>query len=169
MADKEEAPDQETPEKSGGMGKMIMFGAIGLALLVVGVFVGPMIKNMISPPEEVAEAEVEPAAGPPIYQSLHPPLVVNFKDEFGDSHFMQVTMEVMSRDQEAINSVREHTPAIRNALIFYFGSANYEAVITREGKQQMLDEALAEIRKVMEEQTGDGAVEEAYFTSLVIQ
>ena len=82
---------------------------------------------------------------------------------------MQITMEVMSRDQEVINAVREHTPVIRNALILHFGSADYDAVVTREGKERMLDDALAEIQTVMEERIGESGVEEVYFTSLIIQ
>jgi len=118
---------------------------------------------------EAADAAAEPAQGPAIYQSLHPPLVVNFKDELGDAHFMQMTIEVMARDQELINAVREHTPAIRNALILHYSAAVYEEVTTREGKEKMLAEGLTEIQKVMNEQTGEDAIEAVYFTALVIQ
>lgn len=82
---------------------------------------------------------------------------------------MQITMEVMSRDQNVINAVRDHTPAIRNSLILLFSGAVYEEVTTREGKEQMLADGLAEIQKVMLETTGDDNVEAVYFTSLVIQ
>lgn len=169
----EQNETQVVAEKSGGgMTKMIMFGGIGIALLIAGVFAGPAIKNMISSPpaeDEAVEDGAPASAGPAIYQSLHPPLVINFKDSFGDSHFMQITMEVMSRDQEVINAVREHTPVIRNALILMFGNADYDVVTTREGKEQMLDEALSEIQGVMEERIGETGVEEVFFTSLIIQ
>lgn len=171
MAD-EEQENEGGAEKSGGMMKMVMFGGIAVVLLAVGVFAGPAIMNMISPPEveEDAEAAAEgPSNDPALYTSLHPPLVVNFKDVVGDSHFMQITMEVMSRDQNVINAVRDHTPAIRNSLILLFSGAVYEEVTTREGKEQMLADGLAEIQKVMLETTGDDNVEAVYFTSLVIQ
>ena len=173
MADEENATEG-TEEASGGKGKMMMFGGIAVVMLVIGIFAGPAVMNMISPPEpeEGADAaDAVPAKGPAIYQSLHPPLVVNFKDSSGDSHFMQITMEVMSRDQEVVNSVRDHTPAVRNALILLFSGAIYEEVTTREGKEQMLADGLAEIRRVMNEMTGEEmeAIEAAYFTALVIQ
>lgn len=153
------------------MMKMIILGVGGLALVAVGIFAGPAVMNMISPPAETdaAAEEAAPVTGPAIYQSLHPPLVVNFKDSYGDPHFMQITMEVMSRDQEVINEVRAHTPAIRNALILMFGQANYEEVVTREGKEKMLDDALTEIQTVMTDRTGQPGVEEVFFTALVIQ
>ena len=140
MAEEQNETQVVAEESGGGMMKMIMFGGISIALLVAGVFAGPAIKDMISSPpaEDVAVEDGAPAnAEPAIYQSLHPPIVINFKDSFGDSHFMQITMEVMSRDQEVINAVREHTPVIRNALILMFGAADYDVVTTREGKEQM--------------------------------
>ena len=170
MAD-EEQQNEGGEEKSGGMMKLLMFGGIGIVFLVVGVFAGPMIMNMISPPEveEEAAAEAEPSDGPAIYTSLHPPLVVNFKDAAGDAHFMQITMEVMARDQGVINSVREHVAVVRNALILHYSGAVYEEVTTREGKEKMLAEGLAEVNKVMTDMTGEGEVEALYFTALVIQ
>lgn len=172
MADEENAADAPA-EKSGGIMKMAIFGVVGIALMAVGIFAGPAVKNLISPPEEVAEEATDEAAaepsGPPIYQSLHPPLVVNVKDAQGDTHFMQITMEVMSREQEVINAVREHTPVIRNALILMFGTSMYEKVSTREGKEEMLENALTEIQSVMTDRIGEPGVEEVYFTALVVQ
>lgn len=171
MADEEntEAAAEDAP--GGGMKKMIVFGVIGLVLVAVGIFAGPAVMNMMSPPEEVDadDAVADVAADPPIYQSLHPPLVVNFKDEAGDSHFMQITMEVMSRDQGVINSVRENVAVIRNALILLYSGAILEEIETRDGKEQMLQDGLDEIERVMVETTGEGGVEALYFTALVIQ
>ena len=166
----EQVQEEGAEEKSGGMGKMLLIGGIAVVMLVVGIFAGPAVMNMISPPppEEGEEPAVE-AKGPAIYQSLHPPLVVNFKDSAGDSHFMQITMEVMSRDQNVINAVRDHTPVIRNSLILLFSGAVYDEVTTREGKEQMLADGLAEIRKVMADTTDAELIEAVYFTALVIQ
>jgi flagellar FliL protein len=167
----EEATETETAEAAGGgmMKKLMMIGG-ALALVGGGVFAGMTFLGGDQPPEgeEVAE-EATASAAPALYQSLHPPLVVNFKDTAGDSHFMQVTMEVMSRDQEVINAVREHTPVIRNALILLYSGAIYDEVTTRDGKQQMLADGLEEIQSVMTEQIGEPGVEAVYFTALVIQ
>lgn len=173
MADEENETQDVTEEPKGSMMKMLMMGGAAIALLAVGIFAGPVIKDMISPPPgeegESADEVVVESSGPAIYQSLHPPLVINLLDSFGDSHFMQITLEVMARDQEVINSVREHTPAIRNALILYFGTAQYDEVVTREGKERLLEAALVEIQEVMRERIGKPGVEAAYFTSLIVQ
>ena len=171
MADEENAEEIAEEVTGGGMKKMIMFGGIGVVLILIGIFAGPAVMNMISPPEEAADEDTTAvvAAGPPIYQSLHPPLVVNFKDGEGDSHFMQITMEIMARDQGVINLVRENIAVIRNALILLYSSAIYEEVTTRAGKEKMLEDGLAEIERVMVDTTGEGGVEALYFTALVIQ
>ena len=169
----EEIVEEAAPEKSAGMLKMLMFGGAGIALLAIGIVAGPAVINMISPADgaddEAAEEVAVDKSKPEIYQSLHPPLVVNFKDAYGDGHFMQITLEVMARDQDVINAVREHTPVIRSNLILMFGSAQYESVVTREGKVAMLNDALAEIQKIMQERIGRPGVEGVYFTNLVIQ
>lgn len=167
----EEDKDTEAAaESGGGLMKKLMFAGIGAALLGAGVYGGMTFFGGDVPAEDAAAAEAAlPGDGPALYTSLHPPLVVNFKDSAGDAHFMQITMEVMARDQNIINSVREHTPVIRNALILLYSAAIYEEVTTREGKEKMLADGLAEIQKVMTEQIGEPGVEAVYFTALVIQ
>ncbi len=167
----EEEKDTETvAEPGGGLMKKLMLAGAGLALLGAGVFGGMMFFGEEAPAEDAEAAEqAAPSDGPALYTSLHPPLVVNFKDSVGDSHFMQVTMEVMSRDQNAINAVREHTAVIRNSLILLYSGVIYEEITSREGKEKMLADGLAEIQKVMTEQFGEPGVEAVYFTALVIQ
>ncbi len=168
MAD--EANETQEAASGGGMMKKLVLVGAGALLLGVGVFAGMTFLGGEPPAEETADAEeAEPASGPAIYQSLHPPLVVNFKDSIGESHFMQITMEVMSRDQNIINLVREHTPLIRNSLILLYSGAVYEEITTREGKEKMLADGLAEIQRVIEDETGETGVEAVYFTALVIQ
>ena len=130
--------------------------------------------NLISPPEEEPSAELEGemedvSSKPAIYTSLHPPLIVNFEDSLGDSHFMQVTLEVMARDQDVINAVREHAPVIRNDLILLYTNVVYEEVTTREGKEKMLSDGLLQVQNIMQERIGEPGVEALYFTGLVIQ
>lgn len=172
MAEEETPAEDSAAQGGGGKMKMIVFGVAGLVLLVVGIFAGPAIRDMISPPPEAeAESETEAvvAVDPPIYQSLHPPLVVNFDGADGDTHFMQITMEVMSRDQTSINAIRDNTAVIRNALILLYSSSVYEDIRSRAGKEQMLADGLAEIQRVMLETTGEPGIEAVYFTALVIQ
>lgn len=161
------------PPAGGGWAKKLATGGAAVLLLVAGGFAGPMLKDMLPAGGEAA-TEAGAAATeddrPALYTGLHPPLVVNLKDPTGESHYMQVTMEVMARDPHVIDAVKKHSAAIRNSLILLYGSnVAYSVVNTREGKEKMLADALAEIRKIIRERTGDDGVEAVYFTSLIIQ
>jgi len=177
MADEETTETEEVPaETGGGLMKKLMMGGLALALVGGGIFAGPAVMKMISPPpaeEEAGNEENEEAAEvsskPALYVNLHPPLVVNIRDSVGDTHFMQITMEVMARDQELLNSVREHTAVIRNNLILLYSTASYDEVTTRAGKEKLLADGLAEIKAIMLQQVGDDRVEALYFTSLIVQ
>lgn len=82
---------------------------------------------------------------------------------------MQIEMQVMARDQDTINAVRDHTPLIRNNLILHYGTLKYEAVVTREGKEQMLADGLRVVQEVLGPRIDTPNAEAVYFTSLVIQ
>lgn len=170
MADSENK-EQVTEKKGGGLVRALVAGVGAAVLVVLGVFAGPMLRSVMSDPPVEAQSADEDAAGkePALYTSLHPPLVVNFKDTFGDSHYMQVTMEVMAREQKVIDAIKEHTPVIRNALILRYGNVDYDSLGTRAGKEQMLADGLKEIQDVMTQQIGTAGVEAVYFTSLIIQ
>ena len=175
MADEEtdtEAEDTEVEEESGGgKSKLIIVGVLVAALGAGGYFATPYIMNMISPPPEtdVEVAEETDTSKPALFASLHPPLVVNFKDAYDDTHFMQITLEVMARDQGIIDEVKNHAAVIRNSLILMYGSVDYEFVTTRAGKEKMLADALEEIQAIVERETGETGVEAVLFTALIIQ
>jgi len=172
----EETGVQEGEKPSGGLIKKVLFAVIALVLVGVGAFVGLTFMGG-SEPETDEDGEVveegedssNKGDGPVFYTALAPALVVNFKDRIGDDHVMQVSLEMMARDQATINEVREHSALIRSSLILLFSDAIYEDIATLEGKQKLLDDGLAEIQRLMEKRIGKPAVEELYFTGLVIQ
>jgi flagellar FliL protein len=172
-----DADAAETKAAGGGLKKLLVGGG-ALILLVLGVVAGPAIHGLINPPADEVAATVEDAPSaltvpesddPELYVGLHPPLVVNFQDATGDFHYMQITMEVMSRDSRAIEAVKEHTAVIRNNLILLYSNAQYEVVRTRDGKEKMLADGLQEIQAVVAKRIGTPGVEALYFTSLIIQ
>jgi flagellar FliL protein len=68
-----------------------------------------------------------------------------------------------------VDLVKEHRPAIRNSLVMLFGNQDPDTLNTREGKETLRSETLAEIQKVMTEETGDVGVDSVFFTSFVMQ
>jgi flagellar FliL protein len=106
---------------------------------------------------------------PPLnYIPLDPPFVVNFSGDT-DIRFLQITIEAGTRDPDAVERVKEQRPAIRNSLVMLFSSQDPTVLNTREGKEKLRADALAEIQKVMKAETGKPGVESVFFTSFVMQ
>ena len=114
-----------------------------------------------------AKAKAEPKA-PPIYQAFDPPLVVSFQEQ-GSMRFLQVTVEVMGRDEETIKAVQTHMPVIRNNLLNIFSGHGFADLISRDGKDAIRKECLTEVQRILKENTGKPGVEDLYFTSFVVQ
>jgi len=183
MADAaEEAPPPPVQNSGGFMGTLTKgMGVFVLTLLAVilGGFINAKLHPMpnlqmgkdgvITPivPVVVAAHDEKGAAKAAVYYAIDPPLVVNFED--GSAvRFLQITMEVMGRDQQAIDSVQKNIPLIRNNLLLLMSNRNYQTLMSREGKEKLREEALAEIRAVQKKQGGED-VEDLLFTSFVVQ
>ncbi len=103
-----------------------------------------------------------------IYVPIEPTFVVNFEGK-SRVKFLQVSVEVMTRDQSVVKSIKKHMPAIRNNLTFLFSSRTYEDVKTIKGKERLRTAALEEVQDILEQETGNSAIEALYFTSFVTQ
>ena len=104
---------------------------------------------------------------PSVYYAIDPPLVVNFED--GSAvRFLQITMEIMAHDEKAIESVQKNIPLIRNNLLLLMSNRNYQSMMSREGKEKLRQEALAEVRAVQKKEGGPD-VDDVLFTSFVVQ
>lgn len=171
MADKADNSDGEKKSKLLPI-VLIVLGAVLLAAASTGATMYLMSSRMLdkAPVGEGGEQEQEKPAdvGPPIYFGLNPAMVVNFQNP-GPVRFLQVTVQVMAREKEVIEAVKEHMPAIRNDLMMLFSSQRYETIKSREGKEALRQEVLGEIQRILTEQTGEAGVEQVYFTSFVMQ
>lgn len=181
-AEKTEAVEGED-NKAGG-GKSIMKFVLAALLLLVfsGITVGVTLylvggdkedsqaeaaEAEAGDDEEVAEREIDPDE-PPTYTPMDPKFVVSFSDQ-KKARFMQFTLQVMTRDDEVVKQLRQHMPAVRSSLLMLVGSQQYERVVTREGKQELLAEITADINQTLDQVVGYSGVEAAYFDTFVIQ
>ncbi|MGH8299782.1 MAG: flagellar basal body-associated FliL family protein [Steroidobacteraceae bacterium] len=141
---------------------------IGAAVLVIGLGAALMLTHGRSAAGQKAAATHEPA-GPPLYLALDPPFVVNFQaDQI--VRFLQLSVEVMSRDQKTLDLLKANDPVLRNDLLMLFGNQKYSSIATPAGKEQLRTDALAVIRKDLAQTGGDPKrVEAVYFTSFVMQ
>lgn len=150
--------------------KVIMMGAV-FAIIVIGASVGSsffvaqyILENSpaISAEGEAMAAEVE---APPIYVELDP-FVVNFVQEEA-LRYLQLTVQLMSRDAKVVEDVDSYMPQIRNELILLLSGHAYGELITREGKETIREEIRVEINRILGLE--DDGVESVFLTGFVMQ
>jgi flagellar FliL protein len=184
MADETEEATPTPPKKSGGLMSSVMNGVgifvLTLAAVVVGGFINAKMHPLpdlqldkdgkitaIVPVMAAGKGEDKSSAKPALYYAVDPPLVVNFED--GSAvRFLQISMSIMAHDEKAIDSVQKNIPVIRNNLLLLMSNRNYQTMLSREGKEKLRDEALAEVRAVQKKE-GGADVDDLLFTSFVVQ
>jgi len=106
---------------------------------------------------------------PAIYVEFQPPFVVNF-DAKGVMRFLQVSIQVMTRDHDTSELIKLHDPKIRNNMLLLLGSQTLDTISTMEAKEELRKKALEAIVKIVNDEGGEGKkVEDLYFTSFVMQ
>ena len=171
----DETPDEQTEgNDKGGLKKIIMIVAI--VLLVIGgagaaYFLGgnsstPTTDNVEVPIEEPEEEETEEEEADPIYLPLKQ-FVMSF-DHNGDIRYLQLSIQVMSYQQDAIDKVAANMPAVRNSLIMLFSSQNYDSLQSIKGKEQLREEVMDAINTVVRLK-GKVVVNDVFFTDFVLQ
>ncbi len=182
MAEAAEDTPPPPPKKSGGgtlVNAVVVF-VMALAAVVVGGFVNAKLHpfpdmqldkegniKVVASAGAASHGGEEGAAHSTVYYAIDPPLVVNFEDG-SVVRFLQITMEIMAHDQKAIESVQKNIPLIRNNLLLLMSNRNYQSMMSREGKEKLRQEALAEIRAVQKKEGGPD-VDDVLFTSFVVQ
>ncbi|KAF1722432.1 flagellar basal body-associated FliL family protein [Pseudoxanthomonas wuyuanensis] len=123
--------------------------------------------------EQVQQAEAKAKAGsipaPAQYFALEPPFVVNLIGSAGGARYLQVEVQLMTRDAESLKSIEQHAPAIRARLLMLFAQENADELISRAGKEKLQAAALSEVRKLLTAETGKPCAEALLFTSFVMQ
>lgn len=164
----EKAPAAAAPGKSK---KLLLIG-IAAVVLVGGGAGGWFFMQKGKPAEGAAahagqgKADAHAAA---IYHKFDPPFVVNFGGA-ENSRFLQITVEVQTRDPALPEMLKANEPAIRNDLVLLFSGQQYETLMTTEGKENLRKQTGDAIRKVVaHEGAKPEAVENVFFTSFVIQ
>jgi flagellar FliL protein len=163
------APADETPAPRKPKWLIISVAAVlVLAVVGIGLFFSPLWPHSDTKAAKHEVKKKEPL-GPPLYVALDPPFVVNFEADQA-VRFLQVTVQVMSRDPATIEQLKANDPVVRNDLLLLFGNQKYTVISTREGKEQLRTQALETVRQIVTTAGGNPErVEAVYFTSFVMQ
>jgi flagellar FliL protein len=103
----------------------------------------------------------------PVYLPLER-FTVNF-DRRGKMNFLQTDVQLMAYDPAVLEAVRIRMPAIRNRLIMLLTSQEAESLLTIEGKEALRAEVVSAVREVLGAENDAEALQEAFFTSFVLQ
>lgn len=170
----EELEEGEQP-KSSGMKKIIMFAAVGLVMLGLGIggtvfMMGSGDSSSEEMAEEMEEEEMmeEPMMKDSIYHDLHPAFVANFSGT-SKKKYMQVYVVALAHEQSVIDDLKLHMPAVRNNILMTLSTKTSDEVSTVEGKEMLRKEVLEAVRNTMAEKTGEEGIEDLYFTKFVAQ
>jgi flagellar protein FliL len=167
-----EVPVLEPAEDAAAPGKSKKWLIIGIAAVVILAGAGAGAWLLMGQDDPHAKKTAEKAKvplAPPQYVALDPPFVVNFE---GDQlvRFLQVTVQVMTRDATTVELLKANDPVVRNDLLLLFSNQKYAEVSTREGKERLRAEALKAVRHIIESAGGTAdRVEQIFFTSFVMQ
>jgi flagellar protein FliL len=155
-----------------GTGLFVMMLITQLAAPILGCKLLHSMTPNCPAPEVVVEKDGKPEEkiekAPPQYLAFDPPLVASLEDN-GSIRFLQVTVELMARDEKVIAAVDTHMPVIRNNLLMLLGGQTVSSLTNREEKEKLRKQALTEVQKIMKANTGEAGVEDLYFTSFVVQ
>ena len=152
--------------KKKGKGKLLIIVAL-VVLAAGGGGAFFMLKG--GHPKSAEQVAADAAkAKPAVYLQLDPAFVVNFQDEAA-LRFLQVGVNVMSHDPEAMAAAKEADTEIRNALLMLFSAQDVKSLSDVKGKQKLQAAALAEVQRVLKEKIGRPGVDALYFTSFIMQ
>jgi flagellar FliL protein len=112
----------------------------------------------------------EPVAKLPAqFVAMDPPFVVNFQPG-AQARFLQVSVQLMTRDPQMVHFIEHLQPIVRNDLLLLFGNKAVAEVATPEGKEALRLATLEAVRRIIAAEGGKPeALEAVYFTSFVMQ
>jgi flagellar FliL protein len=169
MANKEDTDGtEETAKQSGGGKKKLILIIVGV-LLLIGAATGGALMFMggESSEAEVAEDSL-PVKGDPAYVDLKPPFTVNLdpQDLVG---FLQISVQVLTYNEDVATELEKHKPLIRNNLVLLFGKQKSVELRKPEGKETLQKLALETVQQVINQYGSGGEVDNVFFTSFVMQ
>ncbi len=165
-ADKSKKKD-ESQDKSDKPRKQLLSAA--LIALVAAAAAGGGAWFFTQKDAQHAKDAAATKLAPAQYFALDPAFVVNLPASYDGPRYLQVEVQLMSRDPLAIEAMKAHAPALRARLLMLFSQIQASQIADRAGREKLQAEALAEVQKVLKHETGKPYADELLFTSFVTQ
>ncbi len=155
-------------EAPKGKGKLLLIVAAAVILLAGGG--GAWFMLGAGDREATDGAAVAEAPKEEQREAVYLPLekfLVNF-DHKGGIRYIQTDIQLMAYDPKILDRVQRNMPAVRNRVIMLLSDQDFDALRTVAGKEALRKDVLAAVNEVLKLK-GTDAVQEAFFTSFVLQ
>lgn len=118
-------------------------------------------------PAQVAD-EAKGAHKESFYEVLEPAFLANYQSA-GRTHYLQLSLAVMARNEAGMEAVKTHMPLLRNRIVMLLSGEVFEQLQTDEGRTQLQQKLLTALQEILQKETGKPQIEQVFFTSFVIQ
>ncbi len=170
-APKPAAPAAAAADDATGGKKKSKLKLIIIALVVLAIGGGAagyfLLMKKAKPAGEHVEEESHEKAKAPVFLVLDP-FTVNLQQENGDQ-YLQVAMTVQVEDDKQSEEIKVYLPQVRSRVLMVLSSKKASEINTPEGKKQLADDIIAQIKKPFSERGKAQKVNDVFFTSFVIQ
>lgn len=173
-----EENEEQQEQSSSGKKKLILFGGIGLGVLLIIAIVIWLFMGTSNPTESSANSSVAdtsavsnappPQVGNALYVGMPRPFVFIVPGDARE-RTVQIKVQLMVRGEDNEELAKRHIPLIEGTLHQVFSSSTAEELKTVEGKEKLRELALREVQTALQKVAGRGLVEQVLFTSMVMQ
>lgn len=132
----------------------IIIGVVVLALVGGGATLFLLKKNQAEDGDDYAAEETQENQAPkndpnnpPTFLPLDA-MVVNLADE-GGNRFVQLAITLQLDDPKVVEDLKVYMPAIRNSILMLISQRSAEQMLRIEGKEELTQNIIAEISRVM--------------------
>ena len=144
------------------MKKIMKFSRLLMnALLLASVF----FINTAWAEEDEAEAKPKEEVA---YVSLGDALVLNLASA-GKTRFVQFKADILVKGSDGEADVKNHLAAVRHALIMTYSGQTVETMRSVPQREEVRIVAVAKVKKLIEELSGNTGVEDILFSSFIVQ
>ena len=189
MAETDEELELDVNQSTGNKMTTILLITLILLVLIMG-GVGAWFYLGQDDGESSASAEKEvKVQGPLHYITMTPEFVVNFGPG-SKVRYLQVDLQIATRDETALETVSTYRPVLRNDILVILSGLSFEELKSRNGKEALQKKLLNSINKIVvsashtvsaNDKKNDGSdtssestdvkgpIENVYFTSFIMQ
>jgi flagellar FliL protein len=155
---------------AGGSKKKLIMIVLGAVLVAGGGGGGAawfFLHGKEAAPEESHKKKAVAKSGPPVYVPLES-FTVNLQPENGDQYLQTaITLQVEGAEQEEV--FKQNMPKVRSRLLLLLSGKKASEITTSEGKKQLAQEIVEQLKEPFEEKGPEQEVTDVLFTSFIIQ